>query len=113
LFYARLKTTNCEETMFHRISFLFLICLNSLCLAKPPSLTPLDTKNKIHEILKAHVSYQKLSEEIIQRAFLNYLDEIDPLKTYFLENEVLEWTSPSDQLLQQTLQNLQSADFTL
>lgn len=111
MIYALLKSSNCEETMLRKVIFLFLVSTASLCLAKPPSLTPQDTKNKIHEILKAHVSYQKLSEEIIQRAFLNYLDEIDPLKTYFLESEVLEWTSPSDDLLKQTLQNVQSSDF--
>jgi len=98
--------------MFRKIIFLFLLTINTLCLAKPPSLTPQDTKNKIQEILKAHVSYQKLSEEIIQRAFVNYLDEIDPLKTYFLEGEILEWTASSDQLLQQTLQNVLQSNFT-
>jgi carboxyl-terminal processing protease len=81
-------------------------------MAKPPSLTPQDTKNKIQEILKSHVSYQKLSEEIIQRSFIHYLDEIDPSKTYFLESEVSEWINPSEDLLKQTLLNVQKADFS-
>ncbi len=98
--------------MLYRILFLFLLCLQTLCLAKPPSLTPQDTRNKIQEILKAHVSYQKLSEELIQRAFINYLEELDPLKTYFIEKEVLTWTSPSEELLKSTLQHVQIADFT-
>lgn len=99
--------------MLHRIIFLFLICLSSLCLAKPPSLTPQDTKNKINEILKAHVTYQSLSEEIIQRTFANYLDEIDPLKTYFTESEILKWNSPSEELLKKTLADIKKADFSI
>ncbi len=107
-----LKLPNYEEMMLHKIIFLFLLSLQALCIAKPPSLTPQDTKNKIQEILKAHVSYQKLSEEIIQRAFIHYLDEIDPLKTYFTENEVLIWTTPSDQLVLKTLENVQQSNFS-
>ncbi|MBX9923083.1 MAG: S41 family peptidase [Rhabdochlamydiaceae bacterium] len=98
--------------MRRRIFFFLLVCIPCLCFAKPPSLTPQDTKNKIQEILKSHVSYQKLSEEIIQRSFIHYLDEIDPSKTYFLESEVAEWITPSEELLKQTLQNVQKADFS-
>jgi carboxyl-terminal processing protease len=98
--------------MFRRILFFLLLCLPCVCPAKPPSLTPQDTKNKIQEILKSHVSYQKLSEEIIQRAFIHYLEEIDPSKTYFLESEVAAWINPSEDLLKQTLQNVQKADFS-
>lgn len=98
--------------MRRRIFFFLLVCIPCLCMAKPPSLTPQDTKNKIQEILKSHVSYQKLSEEIIQRSFIHYLDEIDPSKTYFLESEVSEWINPSEDLLKQTLVNVQKADFS-
>jgi carboxyl-terminal processing protease len=98
--------------MRYRIIFFLFICLHSFVLAKPPALTPEDTKNKIEEILRAHVTYQSLSEEIIKRAFVNYLDEIDPLKTYFIENEVVMWTSPSDELIKSTLSALQKGDFS-
>ena len=105
-FMLNLRIPITRKTMLYRFIFLFLLCCQALCLAKPPSLTPQDTKNKIQEILRAHVSYQKLSEELIQRTFANYLDEIDPLKTYFLESEVLEWSAPSQELLQKTLASL-------
>ena len=111
-FMLNLRIPITRKTMLYRFIFLFLLCCQALCLAKPPSLTPQDTKNKIQEILRAHVSYQKLSEELIQRTFANYLDEIDPLKTYFLESEVLEWSAPSQELLQKTLGQVQHADFT-
>jgi carboxyl-terminal processing protease len=99
--------------MLLRLFSLFFLVFHLFCFAKPPSLTPHDTKVKINEILKAHVSYQYLSTELIKRSLQNYIDELDPLKTYFIENEVLEWTSASEGLLQKTLQNIQNEDFSI
>ncbi len=80
--------------------------------AKPPTLTPRDTCSKIDEILRAHVSYQKLTDEIIQRAFCNFLDELDPGKTYFLADEIAKWTEASPELLVSTLQGIKNEDFS-
>lgn len=91
----------------------FLLVITSFCHAKPPSLTSHDTKTKIYEILKSHVTYQELNTEIIQRSFSNYLEELDPLKTYFIESEILSWTSPTDDLLKTTLKNIQNEDFSI
>ncbi|MBS0628134.1 MAG: carboxy terminal-processing peptidase, partial [Verrucomicrobia bacterium] len=91
----------------------FLLFITTFCQAKPPTLTPHDTKVKIQEILKSHISYRELNEEIIQRAFSNYLEELDPLKTYFIESEVLEWTNPTDDVLKTTLKNIQNEDFSI
>ena len=98
--------------MYLRLIFFVLLCLSTLCHAKPPSLTPRDAKVKINEILKAHVTYQKLDEEIVKRSFLNYLEELDPLKTYLIESETLEWTEPTDELVQKTLKEIHNEDFT-
>jgi len=96
------------------LRFLFLFCLFYLSFgeAKPPTLTAHDTKVKIHEILKSHVTYQELNEEVVRRCFLNYLEELDPLKTYFIESEVLNWTSPSEELTTNTLKAIQEEDFS-
>ncbi|MBM3198638.1 MAG: PDZ domain-containing protein, partial [Chlamydiae bacterium] len=99
--------------MYRKILFFFLVALHSFCLAKPPSLTPRDTKNKIEEILKAHVSYQRLNEEIVQRALQNYLSEVDPLKTYFLENEIVEFNNPSQEFLQSILADIHDENFSV
>src|SRR3990167_4721905 len=99
--------------MYLRLFLPFFLCFLSLCEAKPPSLTPKDTKIKIEEILRAHVSFQQLNEEIVQRALVNYLDEIDPLKTYFIENEVVDWINPSSELLAQTVKDIKNENFTL
>ena len=85
--------------MYLKYLLFFILFTTSLCQAKPPSLTPHDAKVKIQEILKSHITYRELDEEIIRRTFINYLEELDPLKTYFIENEILEWTNPSETLL--------------
>ncbi len=97
--------------MFFRGLFLFFLFLNVICDAKPPQLTPHDTRVKIEEILKAHVAYQKLTPELIKRAIQNYIEEIDPLKTYFLESDIAKWTNPSDKLLTKTLEGFKKEDF--
>jgi carboxyl-terminal processing protease len=98
-----------------RLRFLFLFCLFFLSFgyAKPPTLTPHDTKIKIYEILKSHITYQELNEEVIKRSFLNYLEELDPLKTYFVESEVINWISPSEELISKALKGIQEEDFTV
>jgi carboxyl-terminal processing protease len=81
--------------------------------AKPPELSAKDARTKIEEILKAHVSHQKLTEEIVSRAIQNYIDELDPSKTYFLDSDIKKWTKPSPELLTQTLEGYKKEDFSL
>lgn len=77
---------------------LLLVLSPFICGAKPPSLTGHDAKVKTEEILKAHVSHQRLTAEIMKRALKNFIDEIDPGKTYLLENEIVAWINPSEEL---------------
>ena len=96
--------------MFFRIFALFLALL--LTAARPPELSPRDTKSKIQEILKAHVNYHELTTELVARAFVNFLEEVDPGKTYLIKKEVLAWTEPSDELLGETRENMKKEDFS-
>ncbi|MBS0628834.1 MAG: PDZ domain-containing protein [Verrucomicrobia bacterium] len=97
--------------MFLRIIALALL-LSLTAAAKPPQLSPKDTRVKIEEILKAHVSHHELTPELIARAFVNYLDEIDPGKTYFLKEEVQPWINPSTELLLETVANYKKENFS-
>ncbi|NNM44271.1 MAG: PDZ domain-containing protein [Chlamydiae bacterium] len=99
--------------MRFRIIPLIFLLIFGICEAKPPALTPKDTRVKIEEILKAHVSHQSLTTDLIQRTLSNYIDELDPSKTYFIESELEAWLKPSDQLLQETLQGFKKEDFTV
>ena len=94
-----------------RFRLLGFILLFILCSARPPQLTPRDTRIKIEEILKAHVSYHELTQDLISRAFQNYLEELDPGKTYLLENEITKWISPSPELLKEALVGIQKENF--
>ncbi len=96
--------------MFLRIIGLALALL--LTAAKPPQLSPRDTRIKIEEILKAHVNYHELTTELVARSFNNYLNLIDPGKTYLLKDEADKWENPSQELLEETLLNLKKENFS-
>lgn len=98
--------------MFFRVFLTLFLCFFSLGHAKPPSLTPRDTRIKVEEILRAHVSHQSLSPEIIKRSLQNYLDEVDPGKTYFIQIEIDKWTDPTEELLNQTLTEIRQENFS-
>lgn len=81
--------------------------------AKPPQIGPKDVKNKIEEILKAHASHKKLSPELTERILQNFLEELDPTKTYFLYPEIAEWTTPSSETVNRTLHGMEKGDFSI
>src|SRR5579885_2673524 len=100
------------KAVFRSLILLFFFISIPLLESKPPSLTPKDTRVKIEEILKAHVSYQKLSPDIVKRSFANFLEELDPSKTYLIESEILTWIEPTDALLMQTLEEMKKEDYS-
>jgi len=79
---------------------------------KPPQLTHKDTRIKIEEILKAHVSHQQLNEELVIRAVQNFIEELDPTKTYFLETDIQKWLQPDQELVRATLEGYRKEDFS-
>jgi carboxyl-terminal processing protease len=96
--------------MYLRLLSLVLIVL--LTSYRPPQLTPRDTRIKIDEILSAHVTHQKLNPELIKRAFANYIQEVDPSKTYLTNPEIAAWISPSPELLEQTISAIRKENFS-
>ena len=99
--------------LLRAVFLLFFLVFAHTAEAKPPALSPRDTKTKIEEILKVHVSHQSLSPEIVKRTLENYLDEVDPGKSYFIEPEILKWTNPSDELLAKALEGFKKEDFSV
>lgn len=95
-----------------RFICVFILFLFSNIDAKPPELSAKDTRVKIEEILKAHVTYQQLTPELIKRVFDNYLEELDPLKTYFIESEIVKWTNPNEELLKKVLTEIKKENFS-
>jgi len=91
------------------LTLIFLISLN----AKPPELTPRDARIKIEEILRAHATYHSLNQELMQRTFTNFLQELDPSKTYLLESEVAAWAKASQAVLTRAIQGIKKEDFSV
>lgn len=65
----------------------------------------------MQEIMKAHAKYKKLSPELIKKILSNYLEELDPAKSYFIESDISEWENPSDQLLKKVLTDYNNSNF--
>lgn len=93
--------------------FLFVFLCIVIGEAKPPQLGPRDVKVKVEEILKAHVCHKVLTAELIERTLQNFLDELDPTKTYFLAGETEPWMHPSEEVLQRALLGFKKNDFSL
>jgi len=100
--------------MFSKFFSLIFVIFFTFCLleAKPPQLTPRDARIKIDEILKAHVSHQQLSAELASRAIQNFLEELDPTKTYLLAPEIEAWLHPTPELLQKVMEGYRREEFT-
>ena len=97
---------------FKRLIFSVLLILFSiLAEAKPPELTSHTTHKKAKEIFKNHVSHKNLNREITSRTLKNYLDELDPTKTYLLASEVASWETPKEELLDIFISNYKKGNF--
>lgn len=99
------------EKFYFYILFFFLN-FYAFLEAKPPNLTPLDTYSKIEEILSAHATYHTLNEELIKRSLNNFLQEMDPSYTYFIDSEIVKWNHPTQPYLKQILKAYQKKDFS-
>ena len=99
---------NFNQTIF---TFLMFFLLNFID-AKLPELTTHTTYKKAEEILKNHVVYKQFTPEIAARTLKNYLEELDPMKTYFLQSEVSEWEYPTEEFLEKVVSDYKQQDFS-
>lgn len=91
-------------------ALLFFIC--SIGFAKPPAITNHDAKSKITEILRSHACYHRLNKDLIKRSFQNMVEELDPLKLYFLNSEIEPWIEASNELCEKALSDYNQGLFT-
>ncbi len=90
---------------------LFFLCFLFIAEGRLPQITGSDAKAKIEEILRYHACYKTLTSELMARAFQNFLEEMDPAKTYLLASEVEPWVHPSEELLRGALLDFKTAGF--
>src|SRR5262245_48746352 len=92
--------------------FLFLLLSIGSLAAKLPELAPKDVTSQLKEIMGMHASVKELSSPIVKRALNNYLEELDPTKTYFIESDIKSWTNPSESLLERIQSEFEQNRFT-
>jgi carboxyl-terminal processing protease len=95
----------------NKLIALIILCSFLALEAKAPELTPQLTYKKAEEVLKAHVIHKSFNEEIAERTFKLFLEHLDPIKTYFIENEVVEFEAPSQELLHRVSLGYGKRDF--
>lgn len=93
------------------IALSLLITLPWVAECKLPDLTPKSVNIKMNEIMKAHAKYKALTPEVTKRILQNYLEELDPAKSYFIESDITRWLEPSDKDLNSIMQNYNRSNF--
>ncbi|MGE3953648.1 MAG: S41 family peptidase [Parachlamydiales bacterium] len=91
---------------------LFLLLFIPLLQAAPPNLEPADVQAKLGEMMAAHVRHKRLDIPLVKRAMQNYVELLDPAKTYFVRTEVEGWLEPSDGAAAAILEGYQRHDFS-
>lgn len=99
--------------MIRLIFLCFFLILALAAEPRAPQLVPRDVKTKMEEILKAHAAYKKLTPDLLERILKNFIEEIDPAKGYFLQEEIEPWEHPSEVLIQTALDGFNKADFSV
>lgn len=79
--------------------------------ARLPEIDAKGVQSKLNEMMKAHATQKKLHPVLVKRALQNYLELLDPTKTYLLQSDVKQWTDPDDDLLQQILDDYAKANY--
>ena len=92
--------------------FLWLFLTSSIATeAKLPEIDSPKVVEKMKEILSSHATYKEMTPEVIKRTLINYIDELDPNKTYFIKSDIDKWINPSDLYVAEILQNYNKGNF--
>lgn len=92
--------------------WVFFLCLFVYSEAKLPEITPPDVTFKAKELMRSHASQKQLTEELTQRIIFNYLEILDPNKTYFIQTDIEDWIEPSQEFLTQVMHDYLHNNFT-
>lgn len=98
---------------YNKLFGLFLaLSLPFAIYSKPVEITSKQATQKIQEIMESHASYKKLTPMLIKRILIDYLEELDPTKTYFIEGDIHQWIDPSDEVVNQILVQFENGDYS-
>ena len=92
---------------------ILLIVIGLTISAKQPNLTVKDIKIKTEEILKSHANFKKIEPVLAERILKNFVDELDPNKTYFIESDIEKWLYPSDEIINAVIEGFKNSNFAV
>lgn len=102
--------------MSYRLYFLLILFLTraiyAFSLSPTYEISPSDVKEILNQMFEAHVSHKKLTPVLIERSLCQFIDEIDPMKTYFLAEDIQPWIHPSEESLKVILSAVENDDFS-
>lgn len=90
---------------------LLLLLLATWLEGSVPEITGKGVVNKVHEMMRSHASYKKITPQIVKRILGEYLEELDPTKTYLILPDIEPWLNPSDSFLDATLRDIEQGNF--
>lgn len=88
-----------------------VFAIQGMVLAKPAEINQYDVTYKMQEIMRAHAVYKAMSPILAKRSLDNFINLLDPYKTYFLEGEISKWLDPTDSLLEQVSKDFEYSKF--
>lgn len=95
-------------------SFLSLVLLFGSHLSSEPSpLQDTDIHEIVSDILDKHAVYHVLDISVFKRSIQTFIENLDPAKSYFLSSEIEVYLNPSEQQLQEWLDQYHLYDYSL
>lgn len=93
--------------------FLFLTIPLFVVEARLPEIDAQRVTAKLDEVMRAHVSQKQVTPTLIRRALKNYLEELDPSKTYFVEDDIHQYLEPPDSLVERMINDYRTSNYVI
>ena len=97
--------------MYVQVVLWIVFAIHGVALAKPAEINQYDVTYKMQEIMRAHAVYKTMSPVLAKRSLDNFINLLDPYKTYFLEGEISKWINPTNELLEQVTKDFEYSKF--
>lgn len=95
-----------------RLHYLFFLNIPLLLLGDFAPLTTQGCLKYAHEILNEHIEQSHISKDLIKKTLFTYVDILDPAKTYFLQDEVTQFTDCSPEMITQITLEVNKGNFS-
>ncbi|MCE5295203.1 MAG: PDZ domain-containing protein [Chlamydiales bacterium] len=97
--------------MFWCLRFLLLI-VSAPIFAQEDHLTLSDINTQMKEVFRVHLTQKKMSPEVMQRAFANYINQFDPHHVYLAASDVAPFLQMSKEAQENQVENFNKEDYS-